>query len=434
MSIEKAGRGGHRPIKPNGVLGSTPTNEEVDSETPKLEQPLGPPSGLLKTEPPPLLAPGGLGERQYRWTKAHYEPLSFTDLAHEAQVLAGPLPEVPSPPPGLSEAAGAAWRRRRDEALPMIRAFEQIVRHLREEPHAKEAQALLAEWIDGPPPADRAAALDLALAALARARSLVTGLPPEAGAISIEGPADVLPRLDQHLQKVAGRTLRGWPERRDAIAARHRALDAAMLELDAGGSGAASSAAALLGIPEAATWPKEMLSSAVQAEMARLRRLLAPVRVVVVPRDKHFSSMPHVADARGTLAKLLPHSRAAHVFAEEARFVFVPEDDVEGKGLSTRHELYHVLEQVWLPEEMTERIAAHYAKTKAKNGPWPTEYGRRPREFFPICGQIFEGALGDRGRAWLEAEHPALFELLVEVTGRRPGQRRRQAPNAGGNP
>jgi HAMP domain-containing protein len=226
-----------------------------------------------------------------------------------------------------------------------------------------------------------------------------------------------------------------WVERRQSVRERERqVVEVSARIIDALAAGTVADAGALR---EAVTLTGVDLKGAAEALRAlgnaerRLRRELLPIEVVVAPAGKHFSTLPEAwalgpgasgpqraTDQNGVACESKTPFHSATVVTPARRLVFVPEDDLRGMQISSRHELYHLLEEPLLNEAQRRVIAADYAATINTAGPFARPYGYLRHEFFATLGEVFEGGYGVVGRDWLMREHPSVHQLLVEATGR----------------
>lgn len=154
-----------------------------------------------------------------------------------------------------------------------------------------------------------------------------------------------------------------------------------------------------------------------------IMRREAPIELVVVPRGKHYSAMPQVADIREVLQSKKALGDAATILLQNenkkgfVRYVFVPEEDLSSTAArDTKHELYHVLEDAFLSEDTLAAVDALWRRTVRKEGPFSRAYGMQREEFFTTMSEEFEGSHGDEGRRWLSEHHPELEEIFRRVT------------------
>ncbi len=184
-------------------------------------------------------------------------------------------------------------------------------------------------------------------------------------------------------------------------------------------------------------------AAAVLAALKRLQKRLVgrlmPVELVVVPSGKHFSALPEMSPIRDTLlaapsacdaqgvgfSGAVPYTSAT-VALEGMRYVFLPEDDLLRMQISSRHELYHLLEEQLVDDSVRCRLDALHGVTVARSGPFPRPYGYLRQEYLATMGEVFEGAYGSAGLAWLKGCHQEVEALLREVTARGASTARRQ--------
>jgi hypothetical protein len=165
---------------------------------------------------------------------------------------------------------------------------------------------------------------------------------------------------------------------------------------------------------------------AVEARRDELRRILAPVRVIVVPDGKHYTAMPQLAHVRDALLADGALGDAASIVVRDpvtkayARLVLLPAGDLAKAGLDSRHELYHLLEDRFLSSAEVESVDGAYRRALEAGGPFSRPYGMQRAEFFTTMGEEFEGGWGPEGPRWLLANHPRLYEVFCDVTGKKP--------------
>jgi hypothetical protein len=149
----------------------------------------------------------------------------------------------------------------------------------------------------------------------------------------------------------------------------------------------------------------------------------APTQIIVVPRGKHYSAMPQLADIRVMLQKKEVLGDAATILLRDAdrsgfvRYLFVPEEDLASPtARDTKHELYHLLEDRYLSAETLAAVDALWRRTVRKGGPFSRAYGMQREEFFTTMSEEFEGSHGEEGKRWLAENHSELEEVYRRVT------------------
>ncbi len=155
-----------------------------------------------------------------------------------------------------------------------------------------------------------------------------------------------------------------------------------------------------------------------------------PVALVVVPSALHFSALPPVRPLRNRLLCRAAGSRmgavrfdvvapweAATVVSDGKRLLFLPEDDLFGWQVMTRHELYHLLEEQLLDAGQRQQIECFYRAVVERAGPFVRPYGYLRQEFFATMGEAYEGAYGEEGRRWLCKHHGELFAFMNAYVG-----------------
>lgn len=156
-----------------------------------------------------------------------------------------------------------------------------------------------------------------------------------------------------------------------------------------------------------------------QAGMARLDRQLAPVRVFVVPDDKHWLSLPFLAGVQGAMLQSpAAQGKATFLGTNAGLMVFVPESDLATGGFGLRHELYHALEAKFLTDGERAELDRLHAQAVRDGGPFESVYGHQRPEFLTTMAEEFEGEHGPDGPGWLREHHPRLERLLRDATGR----------------
>ncbi len=97
----------------------------------------------------------------------------------------------------------------------------------------------------------------------------------------------------------------------------------------------------------------------------------------------------------------------------------MPAEDLEDLQISSRHELYHLLESQLLTPADRRRIDGFHRDTVANAGPFARPYGFLRQEFLPTMAEVYEGAYGEEGVQWLRRYHGELWDFLEELTGGR---------------
>lgn len=156
-----------------------------------------------------------------------------------------------------------------------------------------------------------------------------------------------------------------------------------------------------------------------QARRAQVDHQLAPVRIFVVPDDRHWLAMPFLTGLRDTMLESpAAQGKATFLGTNIGLMVFVPESDLATGGHGLRHELYHALETKFLTDAERADLDALHAETVRKGGPFQSIYGHQRAEFLTTMAEEFEGEHGADGPAWLRENHPRVYGLLIDATGR----------------
>jgi hypothetical protein len=169
-------------------------------------------------------------------------------------------------------------------------------------------------------------------------------------------------------------------------------------------------------------WTIDDARHVLSARLDELARALAPVKVVVVPAGKHYSSMPHVAHIKKALRDRTALGDAATLVLQDpatkgyVRLVLIAEEDLLHDGRDAKHELYHLLEDRYLPADVVAKIEQIWARTVRRGGPFSRSYGMQREEFFTTMSEEFEGAHGEEGRSWVKKNHRDLWEIFENVT------------------
>lgn len=249
--------------------------------------------------------------------------------------------------------------------------------------------------------------------------------------VTLTGPSPALLAAARTVvDEVLGKTLGKHPETRRGCEQALRELTALKREgvswiaeepPSAAGLAWAARAWSKIGqIADPARTPVEAYN-ALHAVAAKLSARLQPVELIVVPKGSSYLDMPQLAPYREELIALLPAvGEAARVQLASKALVFLPEEDLEGRGLTSKHELYHQLE-AWWPEATRQRIDALRDACVEAGGPFARPYGVQRTEFVTTLAEEFElkdGELG--GPSWVQHHHPELYEILASATGRRP--------------
>lgn len=171
--------------------------------------------------------------------------------------------------------------------------------------------------------------------------------------------------------------------------------------------------------PAPAGWSAEDAAAALQARQAQIDHQLAPVRVFVVPDDRHWLSLPFLAGLKDTMLESpAAQGKATFLGTNLGLMVFVPESDLATGGYGLRHELYHALETKFLTDAERAELDGLHAEAVRKGGPFESVYGYQRAEFLTTMAEEFEGEHGPDGPAWLRENHPRLHRLLTDATGR----------------
>jgi hypothetical protein len=193
-------------------------------------------------------------------------------------------------------------------------------------------------------------------------------------------------------QDVCGKASDGWRARADARRAEIATLRAALSP----------------NRPQA-------VRAAIEARLARLEDQSKPVVIVAVPEGKSIAAMPQIEPEHRTMTA--NSIAGVYHFAPEANYLFMPEETLSsGNQFYLRHELYHLLDDIFLSDRAHAAIDAIFERTARGGGPFANPYGARRREFLSTMGELYEGLWGSGDRAWLEREQPELFDLLRTET------------------
>jgi hypothetical protein len=259
----------------------------------------------------------------------------------------------------------------------------------------------------------------------------------------VGGGRSLLERAESAFDAVCGRSARVWAARRVLVEERLRdtfRLTSALLE--AIGSNRPARPALVdetlrvLPPPPLASTRSPDLVEALGSLRRRLEAELMLVRLVVVPRGVHFSALPEMESLRAQVAKppvafdehgvVVSSSsplQSATVVLRGRRYVFMPADDLDDLQISSRHELYHLLESQLMTPEQRRRVDGFHAITVANAGPFARPYGFLRQEFLPTMAEVYEGAYGEDGIQWLRRYHGELTDFLDEATGGRVATR-----------
>lgn len=175
---------------------------------------------------------------------------------------------------------------------------------------------------------------------------------------------------------------------------------------------------AILGPDSTTVWSIDEAVVALTHERGRLLGQLADIEIVVVPADKHFSVMPQWrAHSQGEVPPMtMGVSYYEYVDSGIRYFILIPEND----PVSQRHELYHLLEGVFLGAYEKKIIANARDVAVANQGPFARPYGAVRGEYFTTMAELFEGAHGVAGIQWLKSNAPDIYDILSRATGRNP--------------
>ncbi|MEO0459817.1 MAG: hypothetical protein AAF219_03155 [Myxococcota bacterium] len=231
----------------------------------------------------------------------------------------------------------------------------------------------------------------------------------------------------ESVDRVLSHALADWPQRRSTLEARlercrdlKERLFVAMEGRDPSrfDQVCASIARELSLFPQ--TDPHQLLG-ALTSESVNLECMLAPVEIVIVPQGKHWASMPQWQDASNKAASVPPESRGVCALVEMPepdggstlkRLAFLPEDDAK----TQRHELYHLLDDVFMPEIERTIIDQAYRSALQNGGPFARPYGAQRSEFLTTWAELYEGDQGARGCEFLAHRSPAVEGVLKRAT------------------
>lgn len=225
---------------------------------------------------------------------------------------------------------------------------------------------------------------------------------------------------------VVGKAAAVWPARRAALKVELSALFHLEELVSSGEDDAVRAAvadfASRLGAGDGALWTRDDALAAIEARRCHIRRIGSPIEIIVVPAGHHYAVMPQLDHMRD-LIETIPnseHLNGACVFDGHKHFVMIPEEDLVGSQGTTRHELHHVLEDLHLPDEVLRFVDGYHQDMVQNDGVFPRAYGLRRREFMTTMGEEFEGVNGPPGPRWLQENHPMIYEIFANATGRRP--------------
>lgn len=233
------------------------------------------------------------------------------------------------------------------------------------------------------------------------------------GDVLVYAPSAELARAAAvRVEGVLGHRAAGWAPVREALkeeSARLAALDPSDPE----------GVKQALGAPPEEAWTAEDAATALQARQAALGHRLAPVRVFVMPRDRHWLALPFLAGLQESMLQSpAAQGPAAFLGTNMGLLVFVPEQDLGTGGFGLRHELYHALEAKFLEDGEKAALDRIHAETVRRGGPFQSLYGYQRDEFLTTMAEELEGEHGAEGPAWLAATQPELHRLLSDATGR----------------
>lgn len=180
----------------------------------------------------------------------------------------------------------------------------------------------------------------------------------------------------------------------------------------------------LIEAPKNEAWTADDFDAVRSMRLDELARALAPVQVIVVPKNKHYSAMPQVAHIRKALQERGTLGDAATLVLQDPsgrgyqRLVLIAEDDLLAGGRDAKHELYHLLEDRYLSPDVVAQIDAAWARTVRKGGIFARAYGMQREEFFTTMSEEYEGAHGEEGRAWLRSSQRELWGIFENLARR----------------
>lgn len=157
----------------------------------------------------------------------------------------------------------------------------------------------------------------------------------------------------------------------------------------------------------------------------------ANVAIVVIPHDKKMTELPQFAalagtntfdgrlwdNVRGSGGMTAPDGTFALAVGEENLITGTGTPDSYPAGYSVgMHEFAHTLHDKGLTADQKTKIDDLFAARTAAGGPWTEAYGSsNEHEYFAQATNAFFGTnqgIGQNGRAWLEANDPAMCAFL----------------------
>jgi hypothetical protein len=160
----------------------------------------------------------------------------------------------------------------------------------------------------------------------------------------------------------------------------------------------------------------------------------ANVAIVVIPHDKKMTDLPQFAalagtntfdgrlwdNVRGSGGMTAPDGTFALAVGEENLITGTGTPDSYPAGYSVgMHEFAHTLHDKGLTADQKTKIDELFAARTAAGGPWTEAYGSsNEHEYFAQATNAFFGTnqgIGQNGRAWLEANDPAMCAFLDEL-------------------
>lgn len=248
--------------------------------------------------------------------------------------------------------------------------------------------------------------------------------------VTVSGTSpESISRAERSIREVVGRSLAGRGQQLQAYRTEIAKLNQLSEALVANVRSPAGLAKCIFDIKAAVApsdpspWSVEEAMNALIARKADLEVIQsADVEIVVVPKGKHWTSMPQWAprrdgseppESRGVTTALIEEGpnepRVKHV-------VFIPEEN-EG---TQRHELVHLTERLFLSSEDRAIVEQSWANAVANRGPFARPYGAQREEYLTTMSELFEGREGPAGVRWLKENVPEIYGVLSRVSGRTP--------------
>lgn len=253
--------------------------------------------------------------------------------------------------------------------------------------------------------------------------------------VQVFAPSTKLAERARELFESVCRHAMGQPgQRRETLAASLPKVNGLLEQLNAGGwrneareaqvNAAIREAKVLCAPQDASTWTEGDARAALYAKQAEAETAGQPIEIHIVPKGKHWTAMPALAPLREEVDAdpVNRLSDACWMPTPDRQLVFIPEESLDGTAstIAARHELHHVLENLYLTDEQRAVVDRIHAETLRSGGPFARTYGIQRKEFWTTMAELFEGGEGPEGILWLKENQRELYELLCDATGRRP--------------